>query len=155
MIKKLISSAVILLAITGIQTSALAQSAKDTPLFPDKKLEAAVRRYVFEKRGTDKPLVEADVVNISTIEAKNAGITDLTGLDKCRALASLDLAKNKIKKIDALKGLANIQLLDLSGNEIEDISPLSGVAALQYIELSNNKVKDITALGAVTNLSSV
>ena len=131
------------------------QAAKDAPLFPDKKLEAAVRRYVFEKRDNDKPLVEADVVNLSTIEGKGMGIKDLTGLEKCRSLASLDLSKNQISNISALTNLANIQLLALSDNQIEDVSALAGVKALQYVELSNNKVKSIQALAAVTNLASV
>ncbi len=139
----------------GAPVTAWAQAAKDAPLFPDKKLEAAVRRQVFEKRDNDKPLVEADVLNLSTIDGKGMGITDLTGLEKCRSLASLDLAKNQIRKIDALTNLANIQLLILSDNQIEEVSALAGVKALQYLELSNNKVKSIAALAAVTNLASV
>src|SRR3954453_5166999 len=88
------------------QTLALAMAAESTnqpPIFPDKKLEAAVRKYVFEKRETDKPIVEADVVNISTIDGKGLGITDLTGLEKCQSLAALDLAKNQIKNVASLK----------------------------------------------------
>ena len=137
----------------GAPVTAWAQAAKDAPLFPDKKLEAAARRQVFEKRDNDKPLVEADVLNLSTIDGKGMGITDLTGLEKCRSLASLDLAKNQIRKIDALTNLANIQMLILSDNQIEEVSALAGVKALQYLELSNNKVKSIAALAAVTNLA--
>ena len=37
-------------------------------LFADKNLEAIVRKYVFEKRNTDKPLVEDDVKDISSID---------------------------------------------------------------------------------------
>src|ERR1044071_7729711 len=65
-------------------------------IFKDKNLEAAVRKYVFEKRNTDKPLNEADVVSLSTISATGLGSKDLTGLDKCKSLASLDLARNTI-----------------------------------------------------------
>ena len=49
--------------------------------FADKKLEEAVRRYVFEKRDNDQPITAEDVKNISTIEAKRKGITNLSGLD--------------------------------------------------------------------------
>ena len=60
--------------------------AEDAPLFPDKNLEKAVRKHVFEKRDNDKPLVEADVSSLSTIDADNMGITNLAGLEKCEIL---------------------------------------------------------------------
>src|SRR5438046_1018252 len=56
------------------------------PIFPDKNLEAAVRKFVFEKRDNDKPLVEADLVSLSTIQAVGLGITNLAGLEKCQSL---------------------------------------------------------------------
>jgi hypothetical protein len=71
-------------------------------IFPDKNLEAVVRQYVFEKRNNEEPLTEKDVENISTITGKDKGVKDLTGLEKCRSLA----------------------LLDLEGNEIEDLAPI-------------------------------
>src|SRR5436309_8579054 len=110
--------------------------------FPDKNLEKAVRKFVFEKRDNDKPLVEADLVTLSTIQATGMGITNLAGLEKCESLASLDLAKNKITDLQPLKNLARIQYLNLAENQIADLSPLSSVSALQYIELSHNRVKD-------------
>src|SRR5687768_17370482 len=79
------------------------------PLFPDKNLEKAVRKHVFEKRDNDKPLVEADVANLSTIDAKNLGITNLAGLEKCISLAALDLSKNKLTDVSALKDLKLVQ----------------------------------------------
>jgi internalin A len=124
-------------------------------IFKDKNLEAAVRKYVFEKRDTDKPITEADVVSLSTISGPGLGIKDLTGLDKCKSLASLDLSKNSITDISALKGLAGIQYLHLGANQIEDISPLSGIIALQYIELSGNKVKTLEPLTGLTNLNCI
>jgi hypothetical protein len=132
-----------------------APAAPAAPLFPDKNLEAAVRKLVFEKRDNDKPLVEADVVNLSTLTANGAGITNLAGLEKCRALASLDLANNQVADLTPLKGLAHLQYLNLARNRVEDLAPLAGVTALQYLELSDNRVKDVAALGGLTNLASV
>jgi len=39
-------------------------------IFKDKQLEAAVRKQVFEKRDTDKPVTAEDVAKISTVDAK-------------------------------------------------------------------------------------
>ena len=51
---------------------------EEKSIFPDKNLETAVRKFVFEKRDNDKPIVEADVVNLSTIEGKGFKIQELT-----------------------------------------------------------------------------
>jgi len=123
--------------------------------FPDKNLEKAVRKFVFEKRDNDKPLVESDLVNLSTIQGVGLGITNLSGLEKCQNLASLDLAKNKIALLTPIQGLLKIQYLNLAENQIEDITPLGDIKALQYIELSHNRVKQIPTLSVLTNLASL
>ena len=140
----------------GVTRSAAAEPDKPAaPLFPDKHLETAVRKFVFEKSDNDKPLVEADVGNLSTIQGVGLGITNLAGLEKCPALASLDLAKNQITDLGPLKGLARLQYLNLADNQISDVTPLGTIPALQYVELSRNKVKNLQPLGALTNLASL
>jgi internalin A len=124
-------------------------------IFPDKNLAAVVRQYVFEKRNNDEPIVEEDVVNISTITGKRRGIKDLTGLEKCRSLASLDLEDNKIENIESLAKLTNIQSLDLAKNTIEDIKPIAGLTKLQYVKLDDNRISDISPLAALENARSV
>src|SRR5213592_2606652 len=129
------------------------ESSDETPVFKDKSLEKAVRKFVFAKRNNDKPVIEADVVNLSTIQGVGMEIADLSGLEKCANLASLDLSKNKIKDLTPLKGLGKLQYLNLADNQIEDIAPLAEDMALQYVELSNNQVKDLKPLHALTNLA--
>ena len=123
--------------------------------FPDKKLEAAVRKSVFEKRDNDQPLTEADLAHLSVIQAQNAGNTNLTGLEKCVNLATLDLAKNQVTDLAPLSGMNKLQFLDLSNNRVERVSTLSTNHALQYLELSGNRVKDIKALALLTNMASL
>src|SRR6266850_3564193 len=74
-------------------------------LFPDKNLEAVVRQYVFDKRNKPDPLVEADVVNISTISGKGKKIANLQGLEKCKSLAQIELDNNEITDLSPLKDL--------------------------------------------------
>src|SRR2546427_7062663 len=66
----------------------------EVSIFPDKNLEAAVRKFVFEKRDNNKPITESDGASLSTISGPNMQIKDLAGLDKCNSLGSLDLAQN-------------------------------------------------------------
>jgi internalin A len=143
-------------AVIGVMVSCcLAEHAAAEGIFPDKNLEKVVRKYVFEKRDNDKPIVEEDVVNISTIKGKGQGIKDLTGLEKCRSLALLDLEDNEIEKIDAIKELKNIQSLNLAQNKIQDIKPIEGLTKLQYVHLAGNEISDLTPLSKLENLRSL
>src|SRR2546421_4274778 len=143
-----------ILALLSVRLLA-ADSPSEAPVFKDKSLEKAVRKFVFDKRDNDKPIVETDVVNLSTIQGVGMEIADLSGLEKCANLASLDLSKNKIKDLTPLKGLGKLQYLNLADNQVEDIAPLGDDFALQYIELSNNRLKDLTPLSRLTNLASL
>jgi internalin A len=78
---------------------------KPVAIFPDKALEAAVRKQVFAKRDNQEVLTAEDVATVSIIEGKKAGIKDLTGLEKCIALASLTLPENQITNLAPIKGL--------------------------------------------------
>jgi internalin A len=115
-------------------------------LFADKNLEAVVRQYVFEKRNTDKPLVETDVQNISTITGNGKQIKSLAGLEKCVALAALDLKNNEIEDLSPIKDLKNLQTLTLAKNKIADLKPLEGLIALQYLDLADNQIADLAPL---------
>jgi internalin A len=124
-------------------------------IFPDPNLEKAVRKQVFAKRDKTDPITAEDVVNISTIEGRSMGIKDLTGLEKCTALASLTLPGNQITSLAPIKGLARLQFLDVSQNQIADIAPLAECKALQYVELTGNKVADVKPLGGIQSLTSL
>src|SRR5688500_17449711 len=104
--------AILLLTLVCPASLCLRAAEAEAPLFPDKQLETGVRKFVFEKRDTDKPLVEADVANLSTVKVNGNSIADLAGMEKCQSLASLDLARNKIKNLQPLKELKKIQYLN-------------------------------------------
>ena len=124
-------------------------------LFPDKALEKVVRSYVFDKRYNEEPITEEDVKFLSVIKGVGKGIKSLQGLEKCRALAELDLRKNEISDLSALSELKLLQSLSLSQNQIEDIVPLKGLTRMQYLELTGNKVKDIAPLTELKAMRSL
>lgn len=137
-------------------------------IFPDKALENAVRRYVFEKRNNDQPLTEDDVKNISTISFKGftfdldskrverkEKIKDLTGLEKCVSLRLLDLEDHQITDISPIKGLNLLQSVNLAQNKITDITPLAELTKLQYLHLAGNEISDISALAKLENMRTL
>lgn len=124
-------------------------------LFPDKGLEAVVRREVFEKRYNSDPLTANDVKNISQVVGKGKGIKNLEGLQHCKALMKLDLENNELVDLTPIKDLKLLQSIDLSSNQIESIEPLAALVQTQYLQLSKNRITDLGALRGMTNLRSL
>jgi internalin A len=145
-LRSLCATAAVLLC--GITLNAVAAD----DLFPDKNLEAAVRKEVFEKRNKTDPLVEADVVNISQVIGKGMKITSLKGLEKCKSVALIDLANNDIADLEPIKDLKLIQSLDLGKNKIQSLAPLAGLTGIQYLVISDNQVSDLTPLSGIKAL---
>jgi Leucine-rich repeat (LRR) protein len=150
-----LSRAVCLAFLVCCTVAAFGQGSTNAVVFKDKNLEKAVRKSVIMKKDTTEPLTENDLANLSTVQGTGMEISDLSGLEKCLSLASLDLAQNRASDLAPLKGLVKIQYLNLAGNQIEDISPISEIKALQYVELSNNRVKDLKPLSGLTNMASL
>ncbi|MCB1062245.1 MAG: leucine-rich repeat domain-containing protein [Verrucomicrobiae bacterium] len=124
-------------------------------IFPDKNLEKAVRQQVYAKRNTEDPIVAEDVKNISTVRGKGLGIKDLTGLEHCTALMSIDLSDNAITSIAQLKGLNRLQQIILNHNQIADLTPIADIIAIQYLGIEGNKVKSLEPLRKLERLSSL
>ena len=152
----------------GSPTAALAQDKKPDdkpkeekakepakPLIPDKKLEAAVRAAVYEKRNNQEPLTEEDLRKVFILEADSQGIKVLTGLDKCTNLLLLKVAGNEIADLGPLAGLVNLQSLDLAGNQIKDVGPLAKLEKLQYLHLADNQVQSVEPLAGLNKLSAL
>jgi hypothetical protein len=124
-------------------------------LFPDKALEAAVRKEVFEKRYNADPLTVDDLKNISQVVGKGKGIKSLEGLQHCKALMKLDLEKNEIVDLAPIRELKLLQSVDLASNKIVSLEPLTGLIAIQYLHIANNAIEDIGPLRGMVKLQSL
>lgn len=124
-------------------------------LFPDKNLEAVVRKEVFEKRYNTDPITAEDVKNISQVVGKGKGIKSLEGLQHCKSLMKIDLENNEIVDINPIRELKLLQSIDLSGNKIESIEPLSQLVKSQYLQLSKNNITDLASLKELNELRSL
>jgi hypothetical protein len=118
--------------------------------FPDPNLEAAIREAIGKPTG---PIYEAELAGLTAFSATRLSIVDLTGLEHCISLTSLDLSHNRIGDISPLSGLTSLTWLDLSFNLISDVSPLASLANLKWLYLHNNQISNITALANLTSLA--
>lgn len=122
------------------------------PPFADKNLDAAVRAALHEPSA---PLTESNLLNVHILDASSKGITSLKGLEKCKNLMQLNLAKNQVADIGPVRDLGSLQWLDVADNKVADIGPLAGLTKLQYLNLSNNQVSRIDSLAGLVALNAV
>ena len=84
-----------------------------------------------------------ELAELTELEARDAGILDLTGLEHATGLTRLHLGQE-------LGGWSWE-----NSNDISDLSPLSGLTSLTWLNLSGNPVSDLTPLSRLTGLSSL
>ncbi len=117
---------------------------------PDPNLELALRKELNNPLGvlTKGDLGKILELSAPGLSAPGASIVDLTGIENCTNLETLDLSGNAIVSIAPLSGLAGLQYLDLGGNQITNIQPLSGLYALTTVKLwgTGNAVLDYSPL---------
>jgi uncharacterized protein YjbI with pentapeptide repeats len=111
--------------------------------FPDPHLAGAIAYWL--QKDVDDPLTkeelaEALVQTNGGLYARNAGISDLTGVEIFKGLniTEIDLSGNEISKADA-SGFDRLNWLDLSGNQLTEIN-VTGLDQLEYLNLANNRL---------------
>ena len=142
---------------------------------PDPNLRAVIENALGKVSGAT--ITTADMATLPRLEAKNANISDLTGLEGATNLKSLRLGGNSISDIAPVTGLTNLKVLslwansisdispvealtnltelNLSGNLISDISPVADLNQLTWLHLQSNRISDIAALASLTNLTAL
>ena len=130
---------------------------------PDANLRAAIETAL--GKASDATITMSDMVNLTDLQARNASIQDLTGLEHATNLASLNLGaeyveaedrsinSNLVSDLSPLTGLTQLTQLYLGGNNISDISALAGLTNLTQLGLGGNSIADILPLAELTNLT--
>jgi Leucine-rich repeat (LRR) protein len=91
--------------------------------------------------------------DLTRLNCSEAGINDLSGLDKFFALKELNLSNNHIQQIEELNKLGRLEVLLLQNNKITRIEPLLNLIHLKQIDISNNAITDCRNLKQLkTNL---
>ena len=97
--------------------------------------------------------------NAESIDAQNAGVTSLTGLEKFTKLKNLHLSGNQITDISPLKDLMDLEVVELrysgTGSGITDISALAGHTHLRILDLMYNAPGSLQPLADCTALQEL
>jgi len=118
--------------------------------FYDENLEAAIRGVL--GKSTDEVILSTELAELRHLEAMSAGINDLSGLEHCINLASLQLWGNNLSDISPLSSLEGLTSLNLDENQLDDVSPLSSLKNLINLTLAGNPISDISPLSYLENL---
>ena len=124
----------------------------DSPVYiPDPNLRATVRDALNLPAGT--PITQADMHELTALNARDSQITNITGLEYATNLTFLQLLVTGIDDISPLANLTQLTELHLGSNQIEDISPLANLTQLTFLRLNENWVlEDISPLANLAQL---
>ena len=117
---------------------------------PDPNLRAAIETALGKRDGD--PITPSEMATLPELNARDASISNLTGIEFGTNLTTLRLHNNHITDISALSGLTNLNGLYLDNNNIADISALSGLIHLRALGLGGNRISDISALSSLIQL---
>jgi len=96
---------------------------------------------------TDMILEPFHLENLTgALDVSGYGINDLSGIEYCRHITSLDLSANHLYDINEIGTLVSLRELYLSGNTIGSIESLASLTHLIYLDLSYNEIQDISVL---------
>ncbi len=117
---------------------------------PDPNLRAKIETALGKASGA--PITTADMAALGSLDATNANISDLTGLEHATNLTNLFLWENNISDISPLSGLTNLTEIKIGHNMISDISAVSGLTNLTFLGIRDNQIVDISAVSRLTKL---
>ena len=129
---------------------------------PDPNLRDAIKKARGKTQGT--AITVADIVILVELVARNANISDLTGLERATNLTILwlnaeymeaekrHINSNSVSDLSPLTELTNLTELGLQLNSISDISALAGLTEMEFLDLGGNAISDISALTGLTYL---
>ena len=121
---------------------------------PDDSLRSVLQSAL--GKNADDPITNAELDGLTDVlDASNANISSLIGLEYCTSLTFLTLDTNQISDISPLSNLTNLKSLLLSTNQISDISLLSNLTNLTTLFLWGNQISDISSLSNLTNLTKL
>ena len=103
-------------------------------VFPDINL----KKYLIDNYdlNDDGGISEDEAANISMVSCRNKKIADLTGLEECKNITTIDCSENYISEIK-LPGLTKLVSLVCYGNPIE-VLDLSNCSALKVLYIQSN-----------------
>ena len=130
---------------------------------PDVNLRAVIEDSLDKASGAT--ITRAEMATLTRIDAQDANISNLAGLQYATGLTHLFLGgdwgeggyinSNDISNLSPLSGLTGLIKLKLAGNGISDVSPLSNLTGLTELDTQSNSISNVSPLSNLTRLASL
>ena len=120
---------------------------------PDSNLRTVIEKAL--RLAPGDPITQAKMMTLNRLDARNANISNLTGLEVAINLTNLNLASNMVSDISRVATLTNLTDLNLANNMVSDLSPVAGLTNLTNLNLAKNAISDISAVSGLTNLTAL
>ena len=117
---------------------------------PDQALRRVLERDL--AKGPNALLRPRELLAVTRLHARRAGISDLTGLGAATALDEVILDENEISQLWPLAGLSNLRHLSVSDNRVRDLSPLAHLPRIDRLNLAVNAIENVSPLAGLTTL---
>ena len=131
---------------------------RDTPIgdvayIPDANLLAAIANALGKPNASTITITEMET--LTQLIADDAGIRDLTGLEKATKLQRIELRRNAITDLTPLTELIRLNNIKLRGNNITDVSPLANLKSLDWLGLEETNITDLSPLSGLVRLKGI
>ena len=120
---------------------------------PDLNLLAAIATALGKPNAATITITEMET--LTNLIADDAGIRDLTGLEKATKLQRIELRRNAITDLTPLAGLIRLNNIKLRGNNITDVSPLANLKSLDWLGLEETNITDLSPLSGLVRLKGI
>ena len=117
---------------------------------PDTNLRAAVAEALGKAPNTR--ITADEMATLTHLEAHDADISDLTGLELATALQEIRCNNNLISDISPLAGLSRLRIIELRSNTIRNLSPITNLIALEWLIVTHNLISDLSPIEGLINL---
>jgi Leucine-rich repeat (LRR) protein len=121
--------------------------------FSDANFEALIRTTLSKPTGD---ITAAEMATITTLTGNGWNISDISGIEYCTNLVTLNLEDNQLVDLSDLIGLANLNWIGLSNNQIVNINALvqnSGIGSGDTVYLNGNPLS-ATSISYISDLEA-
>ena len=126
--------------------------AASLPAIADPALKAAIGAALGKAPG--EAVSAEELAGLESLEARNGGIRDLSGLEGAVGLRELDVGFNPLADLRPLAALPALESLHLDG-AAPDLAPLASLTRLKRLSLRHNGIDDLGALVSLAGLTEL
>ncbi|NHB84504.1 leucine-rich repeat domain-containing protein [Tessaracoccus sp. HDW20] len=136
---------------SGTVTQLVGEPVADPANIPDPALRACVADAAGLAPGAVPTTAQA--AEVTSLTCRDAGISDLTGLDLLTDATALDLAGNPLPGLGQIASLTGLERLDLSRTGLSSLAGLGALSALETLRVDGNALTSL--VGAPTGLGTL